>query len=130
MNVKLALELKKIFLEVIIANGFDENALKILKYKKDLRLIDSSNYNIDETLKFNSINNSMFIQSEDKKIFIKKDFRVVSKKKPSKSQFDNLIFALNVCRYVKSNAIVLASNFSTVGIGSGQPSRLDSCQML
>ena len=129
LNVKLALELKKIFLEVIIANGFDENALKILKSKKDLRLIDSSNYNIDETLKFNSINNSMFIQSEDKKIFIKKDFRVVSKKKPSKSQFDNLIFALNVCRYVKSNAIVLASNFSTVGIGSGQPSRLDSCQI-
>jgi phosphoribosylaminoimidazolecarboxamide formyltransferase/IMP cyclohydrolase len=41
----------------------------------------------------------------------------------------NLIFAFNICRYVKSNAIVLASNDSTVGIGSGQPSRLDSCQI-
>jgi phosphoribosylaminoimidazolecarboxamide formyltransferase/IMP cyclohydrolase len=49
--------------------------------------------------------------------------------KPSKSQFDNLIFAFNVCRYVKSNAIVLASDKSTVGIGSGQPSRLDSCKI-
>ena len=49
--------------------------------------------------------------------------------KPNKSQFDNLIFAFNVCRYVKSNAIVLVSNKSTIGIGSGQPSRLDSCQI-
>ena len=56
-------------------------------------------------------------------------FKIVSKRKPSKSQYDNLIFAFNVCRYVKSNAIVISSNKSTVGIGSGQPSRLDSCQI-
>ena len=71
----------------------------------------------------------MLIQSEDKKIFSKKDFKIVSKKKPTKNQFDNLIFAFNVCRYVKSNAIVLASNQSTIGIGSGQSSRVDSCQI-
>ena len=69
------------------------------------------------------------MQSEDNLFFSKKDFRVVSKKKPSKVQFDNLIFAFNICRYVKSNAIVLANNKSTIGIGSGQPSRLDSCQI-
>ena len=57
------------------------------------------------------------------------DFKIVSKNKPSKSQLKNLIFAFNVCRYVKSNAIVLVSNKSTIGIGSGQPSRLDSCQI-
>ena len=51
------------------------------------------------------------------------------KKKPNKLQLDNLLFAFNICRYVKSNAIVLASNKSTVGIGSGQPSRLDSCKI-
>ena len=62
-------------------------------------------------------------------ILDKKNFKVVSKKKPNKSQLDNLIFAFNICRYVKSNAIVLTSNKSTVGIGSGQPSRLDSCQI-
>ena len=53
----------------------------------------------------------------------------MSKKKPTKSQFDDLVFAFNVCRYVKSNAIVLANNKTTVGIGSGQPSRLDSCEI-
>ena len=69
------------------------------------------------------------IQSEDKINFSKKDFKIVSKRKPTNKQFNDLIFAFNVCRYVKSNAIVMASNKTTVGIGSGQPSRLDSCQI-
>ena len=75
------------------------------------------------------MNNSILLQSEDKKIFSKNNFKIVSKRKPNKSLFDNLIFAFHVCRYVKSNAIVLASNKSTMGIGSGQPSRLDSCEI-
>ena len=71
----------------------------------------------------------MLIQSDDKKKFTKNNFKIVSKKKPTKSQFVDLMFAFNVCRYVKSNAIVLASNKTTTGIGSGQTSRLDSCQI-
>ena len=129
INKKLALELNKVFLEVIIAKGFDNDALKLLKLKKNLRIIDSTNFFFNKDLRFNSINNSILIQSEDNKIFSKKDFRVVSKKKPSSSQFNNLIFAFNICRYVKSNAIVLASNKTTIGIGSGQTSRLGSCQI-
>ena len=126
---KLSKELNKIYLEVIIANGFEKNALKILKVKKNLRLIDASNFEVNEAFKLNSLDNSILLQSEDKEILSKDNFKVVSKKRPNKSQFDNLIFAFNVCRYVKSNAIVLVSNKSTVGIGSGQPSRLDSCQI-
>ena len=61
--------------------------------------------------------------------FQNKDFKVVSKIKPNNHQMKNLIFSFNICRYVKSNAIVLAHNESTVGIGSGQPSRVDSCQI-
>ena len=129
IDKKVALELSKLFLEVIIGNNFNNDALKILKKKKKLRLIDASNFTISENIKFNSANENILIQSEDKKNFTKNDFKIVSKKKPSKSQFDNLIFAFNVCRYVKSNAIVLASNQTTTGIGSGQPSRLDSCKI-
>ena len=125
----LASELNKIFLEVIIANGFDKNALKILKSRKNLRLIDATKFSLSEILKFNSTSDSILIQSEDRNQISKKEFKIVSKNQPSKSQFDNLIFAFNICRYVKSNAIVLASNKATVGIGSGQPSRLDSCQI-
>jgi len=125
----LAIELSNIFLEAIIANGFDKEALKILKKKKNLRLIDSTNYVMKDVIRFSSSNESILTQSEDLKTFRIKDFRVVSKKKPNKSQLKNLIFAFNVCRYVKSNAIVLACKDATIGIGSGQPSRLDSCQI-
>ena len=73
--------------------------------------------------------NSILVQSTDINPFVKKNFRVVSKKKPSVTELKNLIFAFNICRFVKSNAIVLAKNNTTVGIGSGQPSRLDSCKI-
>ena len=125
----IATELTKLFLEVIVANGFDKDALKLLKKKKNLRLIDATDYSLKEILRFVSSNEELLIQTEDLSKFNKKDFKVVSKKKPNSRQMKNLIFAFNVCRYVKSNAIVLATNETTVGIGSGQPSRLDSCQI-
>ena len=125
----IAIELNKIFLEVVIGNGFDNESLNLLKSKKNVRVIDASNYLLNENFKINSINDSFLVQSEDKSPFSKKNFKVVSKRKPSKSQLDNLIFAFNTCRYVKSNAIVIAHNKSTIGIGSGQPSRLDSCKI-
>ena len=125
----LAIELNKLFLEVIIANGFDSNALKIFKNKKNLRVIDATNYSLSEIIKFTSSNEAILVQSEDLKIFKNKDFKVVSKRKPNSKQLRNLIFAFNVCRYVKSNAIVLAKDDAIVGIGSGQPSRLDSCEI-
>ena len=125
----LAIELNKLFLEVIIANNFDSDALKILKTKKNLRLIDASKYSLHETTKFVSSNKEILVQSEDLKKFTASDFKVVSKRKPNMKEMRNLIFAFNVCRYVKSNAIVLAANETTVGIGSGQPSRLDSCKI-
>jgi phosphoribosylaminoimidazolecarboxamide formyltransferase/IMP cyclohydrolase len=129
ITTNLAQELNKLFLEVIIGNGFEKNALKLLKKKKNLRLIDATNYNFKEILRFISANEELLVQTEDFKNFNNKDFKVVSKKKPTSKQMKNLIFAFNICRYVKSNAIVLASNETTTGIGSGQPSRLDSCHI-
>ena len=125
----IAEKLQKIFLEVIIANSFDKEALKILKTKKNLRLINASSYTSNEKLKFTSNNEKILMQSEDNSKFNLKDFKIVSKKKPTLKQMKNLIFAFNICRFVKSNAIVLVANESTTGIGSGQPSRLDSCQI-
>ena len=79
----LAIELNKLFLEVIIGNGFEKDALKLLKKKKNLRLIDATNYSFKEILKFISSNEEILIQTEDFKKFSNKDFKVVSKKKPS-----------------------------------------------
>jgi phosphoribosylaminoimidazolecarboxamide formyltransferase/IMP cyclohydrolase len=125
----LAVELNKLFLEVIIGNGFEKNALRLLKKKKNLRLIDAANYTFKEMLRFISSNEEILVQTEDFKKFNNENFKIVSKKKPTSKQMKNLIFAFNICRYVKSNAIVLVSNETTTGIGSGQPSRLDSCQI-
>ena len=125
----IATELNKKFLEVVIANGFENEALKILKNKKNIRIIDAEKFIMRNIVKFSSVNESILTQFEDLKKFNIKDFRIVSKKKPNKYQLKNLIFAFNICRYVKSNAIVLACQETTVGIGSGQPSRLDSCQI-
>jgi phosphoribosylaminoimidazolecarboxamide formyltransferase/IMP cyclohydrolase len=129
IDKNLASELNKLFLEVIIGNGFEKDALKILKKKKNLRLIDATNYSFKEKLRFISSNEELLLQTEDLKKFSNKDFKIVSKRKPTSKQMRNMIFAFNICRYVKSNAIVLATNETTVGIGSGQPSRLDSCQI-
>jgi len=129
ISKNLALELNKLFLEVVIGNGFEKDALKLLKKKKNVRLIDATNYSFKEKLRFISSNEELLLQTEDLKKFSNKDFKIVSKKKPTSKQMKNLIFAFNVCRYVKSNAIVLARDETTVGIGSGQPSRLDSCQI-
>jgi len=129
VDKKTALELNKIFLEVIIGIGFDKDSLKILKKKKNLRLIDASKLGEQNFDNVTSHFDSLLFQSMDNKIFAKDNFKVVSKIKPTKKIFDDLFFAFNVCRNVKSNAIVLTRNSSTVGIGSGQPSRLDSCKI-
>ncbi len=129
INKKIAIELNKIFLEVIIGLGFDKDSLKIFKKKKNLRIIDASKLKKNELNNITSNFNSLLVQSIDNKIFTKDNFKVVSKIKPTNKIFNNLLFAFNVCRNVKSNAIVLARNNSTIGIGSGQPSRLDSCRI-
>mgnify|MGYP001335616237 FL=1 len=125
----LALELKKIFLEIVICNGIENDALKILKIKKNLRIIDSSNLNKMSLNYISSSFNSYILQTPDTFSFLKSNFTVVSKIKPSPNTLKNLLFAFNVCRFVKSNAIVLANKDTTIGIGSGQSSRLDSCEL-
>ena len=129
IDSKTAIELNKTFLEVIIANGFDPIALKILKKRKNIRLIDASKFSLSENQKIKSYDSALLVQNEDKINFKYKDFKIVSKIKPTALQMKNLIFAFNICKYVKSNGIVLAHQGATVGIGSGQPSRLDSCEI-
>ena len=129
VNKKTAIELNKIFLEVIIGVGFDKDALKVLKKKKNLRLIDASKLGRQNFTNLTSNFETLLIQTADEKFFNKDNFRIVSKVKPSRKVFNDLLFAFNVCRNVKSNAIVLTCNTSTIGIGSGQSSRLDSCKI-
>ena len=129
INKKIALNLTKNFLEVILAKGFDAEGLKILKRKKNLRILDISKFKEKNAPKIKTFDGSYIIQDKDEIILDKKKLKCVTKLKPSKKDLDEIKFAFNVCKYVKSNAIVLTNNFSTIGIGGGQPSRLDSCKI-
>ena len=129
INKKVAEEINKVFFEVIIADGFDKETLRIFRRKKNLRLIDSSNLKNKNLQNFKNDFNMLLLQSSDDIKFSIKNFKVVSKLKPTRKVLNNLIFAFNICRFVKSNAIVLTHGGTTVGIGSGQPSRLDSCKI-
>ena len=111
-----------------MAKGFKKNALKVLKKRKNIRLIDCSKFNLTKSKNYLYLKNSFLIQDSNDILFNKR-LKIVTKKKPSLYQIESLKFAFNICKFVKSNAIVLANSKSTIGIGAGQPSRLDSCKI-
>ena len=129
IDKKIAVEITKNFLEVVLAKGFDKESLKILKRKKNLRLIDISNFKQKNNTSIKFFDGSFLVQTKDNIIINKKKLRCVTKLKPNKKDLAEIQFAFNICKHVKSNAIILCKNFSTIGIGAGQPSRLDSCKI-
>ena len=125
---KLAIELNKKFFEAIVSKGFKKSALKILKKRKNIRLISFDKFNLKKKEHFNFLGNIFLAQDSDE-ILLNKKIKIVTKKKPSLNQLNSLKFAYNICKFVKSNAIVMVNGKSTIGIGAGQPSRLDSCRI-
>jgi phosphoribosylaminoimidazolecarboxamide formyltransferase/IMP cyclohydrolase len=129
INKKIASEINKNFLEVLLAKGFDKDALKIFERKKNLRVIDISNFELKNLTSIKSFDGSFLVQDKDNIILDKKKLKCVTKLKPKRKELAEIQFAFNICKHVKSNAIVICSNYSTIGIGAGQPSRLDSCKI-
>ena len=128
VSKKLAQELNKVFFEVIIAKGFGKDSLKILKKRKNVRLVDFSQFKLINNKHYQFLGNH-FLAQDLNNIILNKKLKIVTKKKPTLKQVRSLKFAFAICKFVKSNAIVLVNNKSTIGIGSGQPSRLDSCKI-
>ncbi len=129
INKKIAFEINKNFLEVILAKGLDRDALEILKKKKNLRIIDISKFKLKSDISLKSFDRSFLLQTKDEIILDKKKMNCVTNLKPNKKELAEIQFAFKICKHVKSNAIVICNNFSTIGIGAGQPSRLDSCKI-
>jgi phosphoribosylaminoimidazolecarboxamide formyltransferase/IMP cyclohydrolase len=129
INEGMANRLSKIFLEVIIAPSFTNRALKIFSKKKKMRLLEIG-FDAISAKKFRSVNGGILLQDRDLKKIDAKEWKVVTKKKPTKEQTKSLVFAVKCVKHVKSNAIVFvkgtAKGKKTVGIGSGQPSRIDA----
>tara|TARA_B100001123_G_scaffold291454_1_gene324917 strand:+ start:2361 stop:3902 length:1542 start_codon:yes stop_codon:yes gene_type:complete len=125
---KLAIELNKKFFEIILSKGFKYDALQVLKKRKNIVLVDCNKFILSKDKHYHFLGNSFLTQDSNNILFNKK-LRIVTKKKPTLDQLNSLKFAFNICKFVKSNAIVLTNKNSTIGIGSGQPSRLDSCKI-
>ena len=120
-------EMAKLFLEVIAAPGFDENAKSNFASKKNLRLVEVAPSNQKWTLK--NVSGGMLVQDADIRPLTDADLKVVTKRPPTPEEKRALLFGWRVCKHVKSNAILYVRDGQTVGVGAGQMSRVDSCKI-
>ena len=114
------------FIECVIAPGFKQEVLNLLKQKKNLRLLELTDLESVNEFDLKRIGAGLLVQDKDLNLDELNNLKVVTKKKPTKSQLTSLIFAWKVVKHTKSNAIILARGRRTVGIGAGQMSRVDS----
>ena len=131
LDLKCAEAISEIFSEVIVAPEFATDALALLQKKKNLRLIKllkSPSQSGD--LDIRSVTaNSFLVQERDLRTITAGDLKIVTKRAPSEAELEAMLFGWRVVKHVKSNAIVYASNRSTLGIGAGQMSRVDSSRI-
>ena len=128
IDENLAQELSKIFYEVIIAPSITDKAQEILANKKNLRiLIAKLQKNSQRQIK--SIAGGFLVQDFDNLEIKIDDLKLVTEKSLNNSEIEQLVFAMKVCKHVKSNAIVVVKNMQTFGLGVGQTSRVDSCEI-
>lgn len=131
VDAKTASEMGKIFLEAVIAPGFDKDAIEILKSKNNLRLLEiepiPTHILSPESHDLKRVNGGLLIQTWDKASVT--DLKTVTKREPTEKELAELLFAWKVCKHVKSNAIIFANCGQTIGIGAGQMSRIDSTRI-
>lgn len=118
-------EINKIFLEVIIAPDYSDEALEVLKSKKNRIILKAKDLTLP-TMRYRSALNGVLAQQADTSVEKTADFRIVSEKQPNAAELADLEFALKVVKHSKSNAIVLAKNGQLCASGIGQTSRVDS----
>jgi phosphoribosylaminoimidazolecarboxamide formyltransferase/IMP cyclohydrolase len=129
IDEEIAQKLNEIFLEVVSAPGFTEEAVKILMKRKDRRLLKQLKSIRDNKVSFRNIPGGVIVQEPDNVTLSKDSLKVVTEKKPSQEELKDLYFAWTVAKEVKSNAIVFAKDEATLGVGAGQMSRIDSVKI-
>lgn len=145
VNGEAAKSVNDVFTEVVIAPGFDADALEIFRIKKNLRVlllqnsasaIDRLEATLDKLstadaldLEYKQISGGMLVQTKDNYRVSAADLKTVSKKEPSDDDIQAMLLAWKVCKHVKSNAIVFSNENQTIGVGSGQMNRVDSLRI-
>jgi phosphoribosylaminoimidazolecarboxamide formyltransferase/IMP cyclohydrolase len=127
----LARRLNENFIEVLIAPGYDEQALEVLRQKEAIRILEAgeprANDRSDKDLK--RVWGGLLVQDADRSVDTREEMEVPTKAKPDEREWADLMFAWTVARHVRSNAIVIAKDGATLGIGAGQMSRVDSVRI-
>ncbi|MDO8568581.1 MAG: bifunctional phosphoribosylaminoimidazolecarboxamide formyltransferase/IMP cyclohydrolase [Dehalococcoidales bacterium] len=134
VTLAMAKGIKPVFYEIVIAPEYEPEALKLLQTKKDLRILLAElppGYGKTEPvyLDFRKVKGGFLVQTSDSVPESKVDMKVVTKRKPTKSEIADLLFAWRVVKHIKSNAIGLAKDKTLVGMGAGQPSRIVSARI-
>lgn len=123
-------QIAKIFIEIVVAPGFTDEAMEILTQKKNIRLLkfESINAPIDKAKSFDmkKVLGGLLVQEYDTTVI--EDIKVVTKTKPTEEQLKDMVFGMKVVKHAKSNAIVIVKNNVTLGIGTGQVNRVWACQ--
>lgn len=118
------------FFEIVLAPDFESEALEKFKVKENMRVVKMGEIKPELPGKtYRKITGGLLIQDIDTKRISREELKVVTQKTPTEKEMEDLLFAWHVCKHVKSNAIVLAKNGMTVGIGAGQMSRVDAVEL-
>jgi phosphoribosylaminoimidazolecarboxamide formyltransferase/IMP cyclohydrolase len=129
----LAKTISEIFTEVILAPGFDEEALGIFSRKKNLRLMVARQGTAarpgDALQEIRSVVGGVLVQDRDRTLGNVSDFKVVTRRQPTPGEWASMLFGWKVCKHVKSNAIVYTLGERTLGVGAGQMARVDSSRI-
>jgi phosphoribosylaminoimidazolecarboxamide formyltransferase/IMP cyclohydrolase len=128
VDERLADKLNEIFLEIIVAPSFSDNAIEILKTKKNRRIVKLIK-KPDEKVTYKSVPGGLIAQSKDSSSISKAQLKLVTKRNYSDSELEDLLFAWVICKHTKSNAIIYVKNKMAIGVGAGQMSRVDSAKI-
>jgi phosphoribosylaminoimidazolecarboxamide formyltransferase/IMP cyclohydrolase len=126
-----AVAMKGNFIELLLAPSYDEDALEVLKERKDVRVLEMGDVDAAQAAgkDLRRIHGGMLLQDYDTDPYDVSSWKVATSSAPTEAQSDDLLFAWKVCKHVKSNAIVLVKDKATVGVGAGQMSRVDSAMI-
>ena len=130
VDAATAQKLSKIFLEIIIAPSYSEEAFTILSQKKNIRLLQlDTSLEVNNKLKVTNVNDGLLVQDADIEVIDVNDFTYPTKRKPSEEEMKQLLMAWKVVKHVKSNAIVLVKDDMTIGVGAGQMNRVGAANI-
>ncbi|OGU33637.1 MAG: bifunctional phosphoribosylaminoimidazolecarboxamide formyltransferase/IMP cyclohydrolase [Ignavibacteria bacterium GWB2_35_6b] len=129
VDLKTAEQLNEIFLEIIVAPDFEDAALELLKKKKNRRLLKTLKTSDPNEVQIKNIPGGLLVQDKDNSKLSDNVLKVVTSRKYTKEELDELKFAWVICKHTKSNAIVFTKNKKAIGVGAGQMSRIDSTKI-